>query len=248
MNNKEVLQNCNAVFGERNDELTKILNLINTLPEKENSIVGQPELFDSYSNTSGNGYFETTAREASTTINCTLTSNSVPNIALVYWYTRGNYTLSDNVKVIYESDVFWHNNDPTASNQRICVGYIEVTNVPITINIVNESELRFGLGYTFLSNAGIPEVVDAQYIGGASITQINLDTDNYLNLHIVSSTTILKIESNTNGIIYCPIGAGTCRIGAISSRSHIEDARLLSNNSIFWGGIVKVRCPVKSNG
>lgn len=242
-------------LGTYNEELTEqkatIKTIVQTLQNKASAgaggCLGQPlPLLSMNVSTVQNGLSKTDTTDTMALYNWSsnsTTRDTNPNIALVFWFVRSNYTISDNVTVIYESEPF---TSPDGLTQYLCVGYMNYVNGE-TITLTQETSDRIGLGYLPLCNCGIPTVVNSTYISNDSESDILINTDEHLNIYIVNSVYTISLSHNlntmSNGEIVSNFGWYS-RLGCIISTNPIQDAKIRHQGK-FYGNIVQVRCPAK---
>lgn len=240
-------------LGTYNEELTEqkatIKTIVQTLQNKASAgggCPGQPlPILSMNVSTIQNGLSKTDTNDTMALYNWSYstTMDTNPNIALVFWFVRSNYTISDNVTVIYESEPFAA---PNGTPQYLCVGYMNYVNGE-TITLTQENSEKIGLGYLPLCNCGIPTVVNSTYVSNDSDSDIPINTDEYLNIYIISSTYTISLRHNlntmSNGSIVSNAGWHS-RLGYLISTSPIQDAKI-RHQAKFYGNIVQVRCPAK---
>lgn len=107
---------------------------------------------------------------------------------IVAWFVRSDYTISDNVTVIGETD--WFTADNTVF-QKTCVGYIDFdynNTSTITVTLTTSEPGRMELTLFPLVNAGVPVVVNNDMGEGQNETKQSLDftTDDNFNIYVFS--------------------------------------------------------------
>ena len=259
--NKETLQSYNERLNTNNTTLDNVLDLINNLPEvngtieiTENGTVDVSNYKNANVNVESGGGGETVRHPfyvlkgviPVTEVTATTTTaqpyylypyEGEPNIILVFWYARTKCTVSDNVTVIYESREVVSS---LGVHQTLYVGYMPFTpdaQQP-TITITQEESKRMGIGYLFLGNCDIPEVV-SESEDTVPDGDIILGEDPYFNVYIlaeISNSAVAsssKLPRSNNVRLFAYMFNGVGEEDYISVQQHANPK------------ILKVRCPYK---
>ena len=117
---------------------------------------------------------------------------------IVAWFVRSDYTISDNVTVIGETDWFTVDN----VSQQIGVGYMDFdynNTSTITVTLTTSEPGRMELMVFPLVNAGVPIVVNNDMGEGQNETKQSLDftTDDNFNLYVFTQVYKATLSSTS---------------------------------------------------
>lgn len=243
MNNKETLQSYNTNLSENNDTLSSILETINNLPEAGGGTSGDAE-------TTGQPYvFYKSLGESSdvTSITIQLKTNIISAIdagtgvsrdnviVLVVAWVRGEYSLSDGITLLAETDTFG------SYDQKTIIGIYDINSSTDPV-IYQTTAGRMGGGLVMLANCDTPEVF-LNYAGPTNNSLITLETDNYLNIFHSSYT--YNATGNTFFINNFEAFERKPRTTLTISSSAGTDKSIDPNGSSDQYGMIGIRCKYK---
>lgn len=230
----EELNAYNTELTNQETTLEDILDVLRTKAAGSGASVYHPYICDVYRN-------ETTGKSVSMTLSNVNQYDVDADLALVYFWVRSNYTVSEDVTILAEKDCPTYND---GTNQKLVVGYttsnMQMGNTLFTVT--QEAEARIGYGYIMLGNCEIPEFIDDVNITGKENSTI-VETDEYLNIYIethiggvgtfLSSGLAQHYPSKTNQSI--------ARTSITISHRPQENLNITNSGSNSWS-IIHIRC------
>ena len=236
----EELDNYNIGLNNQVGLLNDILTTVENKAFGEGEPVGQPDYFvyDPRALVKTSGEVTEISDDLQLGSGSNFFANDISDTTLVFWTMSKYDSCSDNINIIFESDMY------PSSTMKLYIGYIKSTSRTETFTLKRQATGTISYGIIPLKRCGIPRVVNSYYVetdsSGGSYDMVN---DGFFNIFIFGSSYTTMLSNNIGVSCIGNFATYTHRVGAVIMTCPVKGAKLSWNN-LGRICIAQVRCPV----